>query len=98
MSTAHWTLPTTYTDGNPIPAGTPLVTHLFMDGVEVAVSPPGATDMDFDVVLEPGKSYTFSAKCEVDGVPDDLSAPSDPPFVFVVPFQVVNPPVGLSIS
>jgi hypothetical protein len=97
MGTAHWTLPTTYADGSIIPSGSLLVTHIFLDGVEVGVSSPGAVEMDFDVVLEPGKSYEFTGKCEVSGVPDALSAPSDP-FVYFVPFPVVSPPSGLSFA
>jgi hypothetical protein len=91
-------LPTTYENGDIILSGAPIVTHIFMDGVEVAVSPPGATSMDFPIVLEPGKAYSFTAKCEIDGIDDELSAPSDPPFVYVVPFLVVSPPSGLSFA
>lgn len=98
MATASWVLPTTYTNGDPIPPGTPIVTHIYLDGVEVAVSKPGETSVQFTAGLVPGESYNATAKCEVEGVEDELSAPSDPPFVFVVPFLIANPPTGLSIT
>lgn len=97
--TAHWALPTTYSDGSAIPADVlaKLVTHVYRDGVEVAASAPGATEVSFSVDEAQGQSYSYTAKCEVDGVPDDLSAASEV-YVYVVPFVPTNPPTGLRIS
>ncbi len=96
---ATWILPTTYSDGSAIPADvqSKLVTHIYRDGVEVAASAPGATEVSFQVDEVQGQSYSYTGRCEVDGVPDELSAASEV-YVYTVPFVPANPPTGLSIS
>jgi len=96
---ADWTLPTTYADGSAIPAEVlaKILTHIYRDGVEVAVSAPGATSVSFDVTEVQGQAYVYTGKSEVDGVVDDLSVASEAT-TFIVPFLVLSPPTGLSIT
>lgn len=96
---ATWILPTTYNDGSAIPPETlaKLVTHIYRDGGEVAASAPGATEVSFQVDEAQGQSYSYTGRCEVDGVQDDLSAASEV-VVLTVPFVPTNPPTGLRIS
>jgi len=92
-------LPTTYENGETIPAdkAAKLVTHVYVDDVEVGASVPGASQWVGDVPQEQGQSLTFSCRCEVDGVADDLS-PESAEVVFALPFLQTSPPTGLSIS
>jgi hypothetical protein len=95
----EWTLPTTYSDGSAIPAevAAKLVTHIYRDAVEVGVSAPGATEAVIEVAEVPGQSYVYTGRCEVDGIDDPLSAPSEVA-LFTAPFLVAGPPTGLRIS
>ncbi len=97
--TVYWELPTTYSNGTAIPPEiiAKLVTHIFRDDVEVGVSDPGATSMVVTVDEIPGDTDAYYGRCEVDGVADDLSAPSEV-VVLTIPFLVVSPPTGLRIS
>jgi hypothetical protein len=94
----RWSLPTTYTDGTPIPPEiiALLVTHIFRDGVEIAVSDPGATEKIVDVDETPGDTDEYYGRCEVAGIDDTLSAPGEV-LVFQVPFLVASPPGKMSI-
>lgn len=97
--TVYWSLPTAYSNGEAIPpeVQAKLVTHIYRDGMEVGVSAPGATEASIIVDDVAGQSYSYMAKCEVDGIPDDLSAPSEV-VTLTIPFLQVNPPTGLRIS
>lgn len=97
--TVYWELPSTYSNGTAIPpeVQAKLVTHIYRDGREVAISAPGATTVSFAVDEVQGQAYSYTARCEVDGVPDDLSAASEV-VVYTVPFVATNPPTGLHIS
>jgi hypothetical protein len=93
---ANWVLPTTYTNGEAIlPADqAKIVTHIFMDGVEVGVSSPGATQWDGEIDMVQGQSYKFTATCEING----LFSVASPEVTFTVPFFPPNPPTNLAIS
>jgi len=89
-----WTLPTTYTDGSAIADQSQLITHIFVDGVEVGVSSPGASEWTGEVPSSPGQTLVFTAACELAG---QMSAQAEG-VVFKIPFLAVNPPTGLRIS
>lgn len=91
-----WVLPTTYTDGTSTDQGK-IITHIFVDGVEVGASDPGATEWQGEVAGAEGATLRFSAACEMDGVADDMG-PFSPEVIYNVPFRRVSPPTGLTIS
>ena len=97
--TVYWELPSTYSNGTAIPPEiiAKLVTHIFRDDVEVGVSAPGATEMVVEVAEVPGDTDAYYGRCEVDGINDPMSAPSEV-VVLTIPFLAVNPPTGLRIS
>ena len=90
----EWALPTTYTNGTAIADQSQIVTHIFVDGVEVGVSAPGASEWTGEVPSSPGQSLVFTAACELAG---QMSAQAEG-VAFQIPFQVPNPPTGLRIS
>lgn len=90
----QWELPTTYTDGTAIADKSAIVTHIFVDGVEVGVSSPGATEWVGEVPSSPGQTLVFTAACELAG---QMSAQAEG-VAFQIPFLVPNPPTGLRIS
>lgn len=94
--TVRWDLPTTYVDGSPILDPSKIVTHIYADGNEVGVSTPGASMWTGDVPSVQGQTIIFSARCELAGVDDPLSAPAE--VTFVTPFLATSPPTGLSIT
>ena len=96
MRTATWKLPTTYSDGTVIPPGNVarIVTHLYMDGVEIGVSTMGAATWSGEIAMVMGQTYNFTAACTLDG---QTSLPS-PEVAFTVPFVHTNPPTSLIIS
>jgi len=96
IRTVSWELPTAYSNGGTLDQSK-VVTHIFVDGIEVGVSDPGATSWQGEVAGAEGATLRFQASCEMDGVADDMGAMS-PEVIFNVPFRVVGVPTIVSIS
>jgi hypothetical protein len=92
---ADWNLPTTYSDGTPIPAEkiAAIVCHIYRDGVEVQVTPAGATSAMIDVG-SPGNTSRWTMHALLDGSESVMSGEVQ----WTEPFPVPMPPVITAIS
>ena len=92
--TISWDMPTTFTDGTPMPPASVarIKVHVFKDGTDVYVTLPGVTSWPIEVT--PGQTNAWELTAELDG----MVSPKSAPFSYSEPFQTPMSPTILAIS